>query len=127
MPSPTKEDDLSACVPPVFSSTTTVKFNAGQFVSRRTNEKISKYYSIKSALGSGGYGEVFLAKHKQSGAERAIKVVNKNPNDESSNKAVLHEFNIVRKLDHPNILKMYKLYQDENYFYIGEFMLCVIS
>ena len=90
------------CVPPVFSSTTTVKFNAGQFVSRRTqNEKISKYYSIKSALGSGGYGEVFLAKHKQSGAERAIKVIEKSKWSSDENDAVLNEFNIVKDLDHP--------------------------
>ena len=26
--------------------------------------------------------------------------------------------NITRKLDHPNILKMYNLYQDDSYFYI---------
>jgi hypothetical protein len=28
--------------------------------------------------------------------------------------------NITRKLDHPNILKMYNLYQDDSYFYIGK-------
>lgn len=100
MSSPTK-DDLSACLPPTLQAATTVKFNAGQFVKHRPNEKISKHYSIKSALGSGGYGEVFLAKHKQSGAERAIKVIEKSKWSSHENDAVINEFNIVKDLDHP--------------------------
>ena len=33
----------------------------------------------------------------------------------------VQEARSLAKLDHPNILKMYNLYQDEHYFYIGEF------
>ena len=103
----------------------TIKFNAQRFVTQQVG-KLLEEYAIGEMLGSGGFGEVFLGKHKKSGAERAIKVVNKNPNDENSNKAVLHEFNIVKKLDHPNILTMHNLYQDESYFYIGEWCSIVL-
>lgn len=108
---------LDGCTPTVLTSATTVKFNAGQFVSRR-KEKISKHYTIKSALGSGGYGEVFLAVHKDSGTERAIKVIEKTKWSSAENEAVINEFNIVKDLDHPNLLKMYEMFEDSRHFYI---------
>jgi calcium-dependent protein kinase len=98
---------------------TSIKFNATRFVTQQVG-KLLEEYAIGELLGSGGFGEVYLGKHKKSGAERAIKVVSKayKP-DDPHNLAVLHEFQIVRKLDHPNILKMYNLYQDDGFFYIG--------
>jgi len=95
------DDDLAACMPPSLTSATTVKFNAGQFVSHRRKEKISKFYKVRKALGSGGYGEVFLAKHLESGAERAIKVIDRSKWNSKENDAVINEFNIVKDLDHP--------------------------
>lgn len=103
--------------PPKLTATTTVKFNVGQFVSRR-KDKVSKHYQIKSALGSGGYGEVFLANHKGSGQERAIKVVDKTKWKSKENDAVINEFNIAKGLDHPNLLKMYEMFEDHRHFYI---------
>ena len=107
-------DDLA---PPTLAAATTVKFNAGQFVSRR-KDKISKHYQIKSALGSGGYGEVFLAEHKDSSTERAIKVIEKAKWNSRENEAVINEFNIVKDLDHPNLLKMYEMFEDSRHYYI---------
>lgn len=134
----------------------TIKFNAQRFVTKQVG-KLLEEYAIGEMLGSGGFGEVYLGRHKKSGAERAIKVVTKSPHkDDSANKAVLHEFNVVRQLDRtyyfvlvvdcwlwslaymflflshlycffallmadPNILKMYNLYQDDSYFYIGRY------
>ena len=79
---------------------TTIKFNATRFVTQQVG-KLLEEYAIGDLLGSGGFGEVYLGKHKKSGAERAIKVVAKSAVDESINQAVMHEFNVVRKLDHP--------------------------
>jgi len=95
----------------------TFKFNAQGFVTQQVG-KLLQEYAIGDMLGSGGFGEVYLGTHKTTGTERAIKVINKSPTDDNVNKAVLHEFNVVRKLDHPNILKMYNLYQDRSHFYI---------
>ena len=103
--------------PPQLAATTTVKFNAGQFVSIR-KDKVSKYYQVKKALGSGGYGEVFLASHIGSGTERAIKVIDKSKWNTKENDAVVNEFNILKDLDHPNLLKMYEMFEDPRHFYI---------
>jgi calcium-dependent protein kinase len=104
---------------------TSIKFNATRFVTQQVG-KLLEEYAIGELLGTGGFGEVYLGKHKKTGAERAIKVVSKSHKaDDPANLAVLHEFQIVRKLDHPNILKMYNLYQDEGYFYIGMSAYCM--
>ena len=76
----------------------TIKFNAQRFVTKQVG-KLLEEYAIGDMLGSGGFGEVYLGKHKKTGAERAIKVVNKSSFDDGVNEAVLHEFNVVRKLD----------------------------
>lgn len=114
---PTDRDLDFSLAPPTLAAATTVKFNAGQFVSRR-KDKVSKHYQIKSALGSGGYGEVFLAQHRNSKSERAIKVIDKSRWNEKENEAVINEFNIVKDLDHPNLLKMYEMFEDQRHFYI---------
>ena len=31
---------------------------------------------------------------------------------------LINEFEILREMDHPNILKMFQMYKDETYFYI---------
>jgi len=76
----------------------TFKFNAQGFVTQQVG-KLLQEYAIGDMLGSGGFGEVYLGTHKTTGTERAIKVINKSPTDDNVNKAVLHEFNVVRKLD----------------------------
>lgn len=69
---------------------TTIKFNAQGFVTQQVG-KLLEEYAIGDMLGSGGFGEVYLGKHKKSGAERAVKVVHKSPVDEKANQAIIHE------------------------------------
>ena len=83
----------------------TIKFNAQRFVTKQVG-KLLQEYAIGDMLGSGGFGEVYLGTHKKSGAERAIKVVNKSHMDDTANEAVLHEFNVVRKLDRKLLLEV---------------------
>ena len=57
-------------------------------------------------IGRGGYGTVFKAKLKQPPyTDRVVKVINKRM---IKNPEVLqNEVNVLRKLDHPNIIKLY--------------------
>ena len=97
---------MSALAPPSLNQATTVKFNPGQFVSMK-KDSVSKHYRRKDLLGSGGYGEVFLCKHKGSGSERAVKVIHKGQWKEEEEKQVVKEFDIVKDLDH---VRSYDLY-----------------
>mmetsp|Transcript_23463 Transcript_23463/g.23213 ORF Transcript_23463/g.23213 Transcript_23463/m.23213 type:complete len:253 (-) Transcript_23463:829-1587(-) len=80
--------------------------------------KIYDFYEIKEQLGEGAYGCVRRALHKQSGVERAIKSIMKTYVKISDAKNMLLEVDILRKLDHPNILKIIEVIQDLRYYHV---------
>ena len=72
---------------------------------------------IIQPIGRGGYGTVFKAKLKQPPyTDRVVKVINKklirNP------EVLQNEVNVLRKLDHPNIVKLYESFEDKSYLYL---------
>ena len=64
-------------------------------------------YQFGNQLGKGSYGSVFVAKHKQTGALRAVKIIKKS---QGSNKSswitndILREIELLKSLDHQNII-----------------------
>tara|TARA_R110002124_G_scaffold251205_5_gene416444 strand:+ start:11295 stop:16025 length:4731 start_codon:yes stop_codon:yes gene_type:complete len=58
-------------------------------------------YIIHKILGRGGYSRVFKAKHDLQGRDYALKLFHESVNIAS----VLDEYNALRELDHPNIVK----------------------
>ena len=61
---------------------------------------------------------VYKAINKESGAERAVKKIEKSKWCPEENQKILDEFNVLKGLDHPNILKMYELFEEDSHFYI---------
>lgn len=80
-----------------------------------------KYYinekSEKDIIGRGGYGVVVKGTHKKSGLVRAIKIVEKKGMDERKQKELFSEQQFLKRLDHPNIVKLIECYEDKNRFY----------
>ena len=102
------------------SSTTTsaFTFSVRNFVTQR-EMTISELYDIGDKLGAGGFGEVFSCVHKKTGIERAVKkIARSSVGDGADNETVVREFNILKELDHPNILKQIEMLYDDNYYYI---------
>jgi calcium-dependent protein kinase len=56
--------------------------------------------------------------HKKSKLERAIKIVKKSKLHYKEEKKFFQEIEILKNIDHPNILKIYGFYQDSDKFYI---------
>lgn len=83
----------------------------------------SNFVQIKP-IGKGGYGIVFKATlTKPPYSERVVKVINKKyiKNAEGLKK----EVELLRKVDHPNIVKLYESYEDQNFLYLVlEYGLC---
>jgi calcium-dependent protein kinase len=73
---------------------------------------------LGSLLGAGGFGEVYSCEHIETGAERAVKVLVKSLDDPKADEVVIKEFNMLRSLDSPNLLKVYEMFEDELHFYI---------
>lgn len=78
---------------------------------------INKKYEIKSFIGKGGMGKVFLAKNIMLGNEWAIKVVSKNY---QYAKYFRREAEILEKINHPNMPKIIDMFEDEENIYIVE-------
>ena len=61
-------------------------------------------------IGQGAYAVVYVCYHKQSMRKFAIKIYQKAKlNDSMKRKAVQREIMALKKIDHPNIIKMYDL------------------
>ena len=75
------------------------------------------FYEKLNSLGKGAYGEVIKVRHKISKVLRAMKVIDKNKLS-LAEKSLINEINIVKSLDHPNIMKVYEFFKKDNYLYI---------
>ena len=78
-------------------------------------------YEVVKDLGKGSYAIVRLIRHKLTGAIRAMKVIKRIENDLYESH-IKNEVNILMKLDHPNIVKIFELYvSDLKYYLITEY------
>ena len=85
-------------------------------------ESISKTYKILSNIGSGTFGKVYKVKHFPTNSLRAMKVIKKDTvNYQDDDRTFLKEIEILSKLDHINIIKIFEYYVDDlNYYVISE-------
>lgn len=97
----------------------TIKMNSGKeaFVNEY-NFSIKVNYDIISELGKGGYGKVLEVRHKKTNAIRACKYISKLKIKEKDLQRIRREINILKKADHPNIVKVYEIYETKRSLYI---------
>jgi len=93
---------------------TELKFDKSSFISYKTGS-IIKDYTLGKTLGSGAFGTVRAAIHKETKQNRAVKILKKSEQDEEK---LFLEVNILSKLSHPNIMQIYEFYDDNTNFYI---------
>ena len=89
----------------------TLVFPEDKITSSRTNlsDKVSDYL-IGKEIGKGAYAVVKQAVHKQSGTKLAIKIYEKfKLMDPARKSAVKREIQVLRQLDHPNIVRLYEV------------------
>ena len=99
----------------------TIKFDSDLLISEANRDPYEDYDEIKK-IGEGSYGLVYLVKHKIIGATRAMKIIEKVEDEEENNVLeILNEINVLKKIDHPNIIKIFEFFlKDNNYYLITE-------
>ena len=85
---------------------------------RRRLGKIIDYYRVGKVLGKGAFGEVRRVVHIETGDQRAVKVIAKQSMSEHEQQTLYNEINILKSLDHPNVVKVYEYFEDEKRFFI---------
>ena len=77
----------------------------------------SSHYKILSFLGEGSYGKVFKAREISTGRVLAVKKIQIN-NSLTKYKKTIKEINLLKNLDHPNIVKFYDFFEEEKNIYL---------
>ena len=84
-------------------------------------DSIRKHYKVLEKIGSGSFGKVFKATHLPTNQERAIKVVKKSMlKYQDGDSHFLKEIQMLVSLDHPNIIKVFEYFEDEQNYYVVE-------
>jgi serine/threonine protein kinase len=108
-----KSNQIKMPIPEYFDG----KIDAKDYIQK--GDTIENYQKIKR-IGKGSYGSVFKVMKKNTNLIRAMKVIPKN--FQKDNDEILREINILKNLDHPNVMKIYEFFEDDkNYYLIQEF------
>ena len=108
------------------SSSIDISLNATTIINYHHNSPCSQYHIIKK-LGQGGYGCVWKVKSMKTGLIRAMKKIPKhltkhnNTHSHNNMTAIINEIELLKQLDHPNIVKIFEYFIDnEGYYLITE-------
>ena len=75
-------------------------------------------YDVKKKIGKGKFGLVKYGIHKKTKREVAIKIISKKIMEPSDFELVKTEIDILKICQHPNIVKIYDVFDTANYIYI---------
>ena len=78
----------------------------------------TKKYKVIQKLGDGAYGTVYLATNLMTKQKVAMKKIDKVKDNEIDDMEIKNEIDILRKLDHPNIVKIIEFYSASKAYYI---------
>lgn len=74
-------------------------------------------YEVSGLLGAGANGQVYLARHRMLGQDRAIKCI---PKTAPGHSRFQSEAELLKSLKHPAIPMIYDLEEDDEYYYLVE-------
>ncbi|XP_063722035.1 uncharacterized protein LOC134848491 [Symsagittifera roscoffensis] len=76
------------------------------------------FYDIDRTIGKGNFATVKLARHRVTKSRVALKIINKKQLDESDLAKTYREINILKKLNHVNIVRLYQVMVSNNMLYL---------
>lgn len=78
-------------------------------------------------LGKGGFGTVLKAVSVETGGFVAIKQIDRDLVDESQLPSVMEEAELLKRLDHPNIVKIYSIIETKTSLYFVLECVCCLQ
>ena len=101
----------------VFKDELKIKVSINSLVNE-TQGLPTKKYKVTNKIGEGSYGAVYLAHNIYTKQKVAIKRIVKNDENKIDELELKNEIDILKKLSHPNILKIIEFYSSEHSYYI---------
>ena len=82
---------------------------------------LNKYELDNNVIGKGAFGKVKKATLKSNGEQRAVKIIDKLQLNDEERIRMKYEIDILKNLNHPNILRLYEVYESKsNIFLVTE-------
>lgn len=81
------------------------------------NDSFSLNYNLGNEIGRGGFSIVYKAQNKTTNEWFAVKIIEKSMLQEDI-KLLKREIDIMKKVNHKNVLKLHEIYEDESKVYI---------
>ena len=92
-----------------------VKYSKDNFIALGSRG-LRDFYDCTKKLGKGGYGKVFQVKNKSTNKLYACKKLSKL--NIKNVKKFQNEIEVLMKMDHPNIVKLYEVFESDNSLYL---------
>lgn len=83
-----------------------------------SKSSIKDYYALVAVLGEGHFGRVLLAKDRRTFERFAVKVIRKSRTQTRSQLHIQRELEILRQVNHQNVVRLYDLFDTEEKIYI---------
>ena len=104
--------------PQEFQSFTPIKITNELLVSESESDPDKEYRKLKF-LGEGSFGSVYQVRNRYTGAICAMKIIKKiSSYSREEEDEIKNEINILRTMDHPNILKIFEFYSNQKEYFI---------
>ncbi|CAG9335081.1 unnamed protein product [Blepharisma stoltei] len=96
-----------------------IRINPGMFILEKS-DVFTAEYEVDHQLGHGAFSTVYQCIERKTGKVRAVKVVSKQAlgKDHMTHTFKLKEIQVLKQLDHPNILKVFQIFEDKKSFYV---------
>ncbi|EEA06091.1 protein kinase domain-containing protein [Cryptosporidium muris RN66] len=91
-----------------------------QFIRRtslRKADDIRSIFDFVEKIGEGSFGQVFFVREKCSNLSRVCKMIDKSLSNVSVDQ-IEAEVAVLKNLDHPNIIRIFEVYEDTDHMYI---------
>ena len=77
---------------------------------------IKETYKVEGTIGKGSFATVKRVKNRATGEKFACKVMSKKKMNEEDKVAMQTEIEILKQVDHPNIVKLLDVFEDERHY-----------
>jgi calcium-dependent protein kinase len=112
-----QEDELASGVGDQKPRLSAISFNSSNFVSTYEGS-ILDLYNLQAIIGQGAFGKVYVGVSRLNGMRRAIKALDRSALTPESRDRIRREIEILKELDHPNIIRIIEVVEDERYINI---------